>query len=169
MPHRKLFTIGYEGADLTSFLATLVAAGVEQVLDVRELPQSRKAGFSKVALGAALEKEGIRYRHLRDLGDPKPGRDAARRGDHRGFLRIYGRHLQGQPAQAALAEAGGLASALTSCLLCFEREHEACHRAVVAAEMAVRQGFRVSHLRVTLPSERSSVRGSNERNPAEVG
>lgn len=167
LPQRQLFTVGYEGAELAPFLATLMTAGVKQIIDIRELPLSRKRGFSKSALAAALTDTGIRYLHLRDLGDPKPGREAARRGDHAGFLRIYRRHLAAAVAQAALAEARRHAQMHRSCLLCFERNHEGCHRAVVAEAIAMSTGAEVSHLRVTLTSRRV-MRDSDERNRAHV-
>lgn len=167
MPQRQVFTIGYEGTDLASFLAKLASAGIRQVIDVREVPLSRKRGFSKSALAAALAENGIRYLHLRDLGDPKPGREAARRGDHPGFLRIYRRHLAGTAAQAALAEATRQADAVRSCLLCFERDHEGCHRSIVADAMTAATGVKVTHLRVSPPARRNS-RGSDERAAAHI-
>ena len=65
-----LATIGYEGAALADFIATLKAARVSLVLDIREAPISRRPGFSKRVLGAALEETGIAYLHLRGLGNP---------------------------------------------------------------------------------------------------
>ena len=53
-----IFTIGYEGATLCDFLATLQLAGVQSVLDVREVAQSRRRGFSKTALAEALKEVG---------------------------------------------------------------------------------------------------------------
>jgi uncharacterized protein (DUF488 family) len=77
---RTLYTIGFEGADIAQFLGTLVACEIEQVLDIREVPVSRKPGFSKSSLQMALDAIGIRYCHLKALGDPKRGREAMRRG-----------------------------------------------------------------------------------------
>ena len=66
----RIFTIGYEGATVGEFLAALQDAGVERVIDVRALPLSRRPGFSKSPLGAALEEAGIDYVHLKALGTP---------------------------------------------------------------------------------------------------
>ena len=148
MRARQLFTIGYEGADLADFLATLRACGVEQIIDVRAVALSRKQGFSKNALTEALAASGIRYIHLRELGDPKPGRDAARRGDFAVFRKIYGKHLKGRDAQAGLKVAAQAAGEKVSCLLCFEREHEHCHRTIVATALAEQAGFTIEHLGV---------------------
>ena len=105
-----------------------------QLIDIRDVPVSRKRGFSKKALSATLEGAGVGYVHLRDLGDPKPGRDAARRGDMQTFERIFRAHLEGREAQEALEQAVEITSGVRACLLCFERDHSGCHRAIVAAE-----------------------------------
>ena len=54
-----LMTFGYEGLDIESFLAVLKKNGITLLVDVRELPLSRKKGFSKTALSAAAEKQGL--------------------------------------------------------------------------------------------------------------
>ena len=58
-----IFTIGYEGTTMDAFLAALKGAGVEQVIDVRALPLSRRPGFSKNSLAATLKDAGIGYVH----------------------------------------------------------------------------------------------------------
>ena len=88
-----VYTVGYEGTDIDRFVATLKAAGVKRIADVRAVPISRKKGFSKKSLGARLEAEGIDYLHYVSLGDPKPGREAARAGQYRQFRAIYTQHL----------------------------------------------------------------------------
>ena len=102
---RSLFTIGYEGASIADFVATLRAVNVDVLIDVRDVPISRKPGFSKRVLAQRLGDVGIEYVHLRDLGDPKPGRDAARRGDFKEFERIFREHLEREKSQIALSEA----------------------------------------------------------------
>lgn len=162
MPQRQIFTVGYEGGELSTFLATLAQAGIKQVIDVRELPLSRKRGFSKSALSLALSDVGIRYLHLRELGDPKPGREAARRGDHAEFLQIYLRHLEGTDAQVALREASLQARAVRSCLLCFEKHPAGCHRKIVAEAMAADTGMGIVHLHID-QIRRPSRMGTDER------
>jgi uncharacterized protein (DUF488 family) len=145
---KRLFTIGYERAAISDLVATLREVGVEALIDVRDLPVSRKRGFSKRALAQRLEEVGIRYMHMRDLGDPKPGREAARRGDFEQFEAIFRDHLNRRESQHALRCAVEVACKYVSCLLCFERAHECCHRAIVAEAMRVRQGFDVEHIGV---------------------
>jgi uncharacterized protein (DUF488 family) len=145
---RPLFTIGYEGADLDDFLTTLAASGVAQIIDIREVPLSRKRGFSKKALTDALAASNIAYVHIKELGDPKPGREAARRGEFRVFRKIYREHLKSAGAQAALEIATQLAGEMPSCLLCFERAHPSCHRSIVAKAIHEKASFAISHLKV---------------------
>ncbi|NOT40462.1 MAG: DUF488 domain-containing protein [Alphaproteobacteria bacterium] len=149
---RSLASIGYEGADLGQFIRALTKARIRTLVDVRDLPLSRKKGFSKTPLAKHLEQAGIRYLHLRALGDPKPGRLAARGGDIAGFKRIYATHLRSRPAQAALRKLGEIAMQAKTCLLCFERDPENCHRRIVAARLATEFGLKVEHLQAPLTS-----------------
>ncbi len=66
----KLFTIGYEGRSLTEFVQLLVKNAITRVIDVRELPLSRRRGFSKTSLTEALAAHDIEYVHLRKAGNP---------------------------------------------------------------------------------------------------
>jgi uncharacterized protein (DUF488 family) len=145
---QSIFTVGYEGANVTDFIETLRVAGIETLVDVRELPMSRKPGFSKRVLAQHLEQAGITYTHIKALGDPKPGREAARAGNMPKFRRIFGAHLNTPNAQSALGDVVRLASASTVCLLCFEREHTCCHRAIVADALMDLGRFKLRHIGV---------------------
>ncbi|MCT4559545.1 MAG: DUF488 domain-containing protein [Pelagimonas sp.] len=144
----ELMTIGYEGSTISDFVATLRAAGVQCLVDVRELPLSRKKGFSKNALREALSDAGIRYEHFKKLGDPKPGRDAARAGDYATFRKIFSEHLDTEDAQLALDSVTPIVLNGGACLLCFERSHKECHRSMVANELIERTGVKVRHIGV---------------------
>lgn len=128
-----IFTIGYEGATVDEVIAALTRAGVEQVIDVRQLPLSRRPGFSKSSLSAALAEHGIGYVHLKALGTPKPGRDAAKRGDRATLEAVYAGQLKLPEAQAAAARMRALAREKCSALLCFERDPAVCHRTLLLA------------------------------------
>ena len=129
----RIFTIGYEGATMDAFLAALTAAGVEQVLDVRALPLSRRPGFSKSTLAASLAEKGIGYVHLKALGTPKPGRDAAKKGDRATLEAVYAGQLELPEAQVQAAQMMALAAEKPSALLCFERDPGRCHRTLLLA------------------------------------
>ena len=131
MRKTTIFTIGYEGATVDGLIDTLAAAGVKCLIDVRAVPQSRKPGFSKRALAAALAERGIAYRHLQRLGTPTEGRNAARKGDIETMRRIYLDHLTAADAQAETAMLLDVARESPAALLCFERLPAACHRSVL--------------------------------------
>ena len=148
MRSNPLFTIGYEGSSIGDFRATLEAARINLVIDVRDVPISRKPGFSKTALATWLASADIAYLHLKGLGDPKPGRNAAREGRIADFRRIFGAHLAGRSAQTDLLRAIEAAIEKRACLLCFERDHHNCHRCMVAEAMTHKRTFKLVHLGV---------------------
>ena len=141
-----LFTIGYEQASFDGVLQTLKAHGVGVLLDVRDLPLSRRAGFSKRPLSAGLEEAGIGYVHLKGLGTPKEGRVAAHQGDLDRFWSIVEAKLQTPEAEHDLNRAAALAKERPACLLCFEASPHVCHRRRVADMLHDRFGFTVEHL-----------------------
>jgi len=143
-----LRTIGYEGTTVDAVLAELRAAGVTLLLDVRAVAASRKPGFSKRQLAAGLDAVGIGYVHLQGLGTPKPGRDAVRAGHPERMVPIFLAHMQGDRAQAELAQAVELARGSRACVLCFERDHMTCHRRLVADMIVAGTGQAVAHLAV---------------------
>lgn len=124
----KIFTIGYEGTTQAELVAALQAAGVERLIDVRAVPLSRKPGFSKNVLAAALREAGIDYVHLKALGTPPAGREAARKGRWDAFSRIYAEQLDTPEAGFEAAQMIALAEEKPSVLLCFERDPAQCHR-----------------------------------------
>lgn len=121
---------------MTDFLAALTRARVGRVIDVRALPLSRRPGFSKTSLAASLGEAGIDYIHLRALGTPKAGRDAAKRGDIATLEAIYAVQLELPEAQAQAAVMLDLAREKPSALLCYERDPCHCHRTLLLAAVA---------------------------------
>jgi uncharacterized protein (DUF488 family) len=143
---RALATIGYEHALLNDVIERLKRAGVQIVLDVRAVASSRRAGFSKTLLAASLNEAGIDYLHLRGLGTPKPGRQAARAGHTDDMHRIYHEHLKEPQAQLELAQAADIARTRTAALLCYEANVKDCHRAIVADLIREKIGCEVTDL-----------------------
>jgi uncharacterized protein (DUF488 family) len=125
-------TIGYEGATPDRLVAALKEAGVATLVDVRAIANSRRPGFAKRALSAAMAEAGIGYVHLPALGTPAAGRQAARSGKPEVMRRLFAAHLTGTEAQAALAELGDRARREHVCLLCLEADPRHCHRTLVA-------------------------------------
>ena len=149
MPKRssELFTIGYEQATSAAVLSELKRARIKLLVDTRAVAASRRPGFSKRQLAAALDEQGIGYLHLQKLGTPTEGRQAARSGNFDKLWRIYDRHLETPEAIDAMDQ---LISIVRSegpvCLLCYERDPGQCHRSRIAAMVRERTGIAVRDL-----------------------
>ncbi|WP_267356390.1 MULTISPECIES: DUF488 domain-containing protein [unclassified Methylobacterium] len=143
---KQIFTIGYEGLDSEQLGGILRDAGVGMLADVRAVANSRKRGFSKGVLAASLQEAGLGYAHLRSLGTPKSGRQAARAGDAALLRRIYcDEVLDTAAGQTALDDLSAMAEAAPLCLLCFERDPSVCHRRILSERLTAR-GFAVRDL-----------------------
>jgi|694.fasta_scaffold102367_4 uncharacterized protein (DUF488 family) len=157
----QLFTIGYEGADIDSFIDTLERAKVTHVIDIRDLPASRRRDFSKNILRQHLAEVDISYSHYKALGDPKPGREAMRGGNVELFLSIFSDHISKAEAQNALQDVGKIVAEEVCALLCFERDPKHCHRTIVAKELERRAALKTWHLGVQPISKKSKPQADN--------
>lgn len=147
MAARKVFTIGYEQSRPEAVLAALKKAKVQLLVDTRAVAASRKPGFSKRQLAAALGEAGIGYLHLQKLGTPAEGRAAARAGRMDALWRIYDKHLKTHDAAEAMDELLAIVnSGQRVCLLCFERDPAQCHRSRIAGIVHERTGVGVNDL-----------------------
>lgn len=144
---RKLFTIGYEQTPASAVLDELNRAGVKLLVDVRAVASSRRPGFSKSQLAAGLDQRGISYLHLRGLGTPKDGREAARSGDMKALTKIYDAHLKTPQAKQEMDELASLVmKSGPVCILCYERDHKDCHRKFIAEIIEKRDGVKIENL-----------------------
>lgn len=140
-----VFTIGYEGLDIDTFLSLLGEHGIETVVDIRELPLSRKPGFSKKALASTLNLSGLEYVHMVDLGCPKAVRDRYREdGDWKRYTGGFLKHLKTQ--KAAIADLSDLVNSSNCALLCYEADFNFCHRSMVANAVREHCGSDVEHI-----------------------
>lgn len=141
----RAWTVGYQGLSVEALLSALKKRRIATLVDVREQPVSRKAGFSKGALSKALEKEGLTYVHMGALGTPAATRQAFHSdGDFAALRRAYLAHLQAQ--EQAMERLRALIGQGRRALLCFEREASQCHRAILCKELE-KEGYAFTHLR----------------------
>jgi uncharacterized protein (DUF488 family) len=143
---KQIWTIGYEKVGQADFVAALKAAKIKTLVDVREVANSRRAGFSKKSLAAALDEAGIAYIHMKPLGTPKAGREAARRGDTETMAHIFEAKLAEPESQMALAETAELAGKRRTCIMCLEHDWRECHRTIVARHLAEEFGIKPVNL-----------------------
>ena len=142
-----LFTIGYEQAKPAAVMRELKQAKIDLVVDTRAVAASRRPGFSKRPLAAALAEEGIGYVHLQRLGTPAEGRQAARAGDYDRLWNIYDKHIHKPESQQALGELLALIkSKKRIALLCYCRDPKACHRSRIVAQVKKRARVKVEDL-----------------------
>ena len=144
-----LYTVGYERTLLRDVIGALTAAAVTTLIDVRDRPISRRPGFSKRQLAAAVAEAGMRYVHLEALGTPPEGRLANRRREWDRFWGIVEEKLACPEAELALRQAADLARTAPSCLLCSESDWRVCHRRRVAERLCQGYGFTVHHLAIS--------------------
>lgn len=128
----RVYSVGYEGLTLDGFVERMRGL-VATVVDVRLNPVSRRPGFSKRSLSAALTAADIGYVHERALGNPQENRVHWQPGHDpelgRAFLRR--RFAEDADAIAAIERLVALARQEPTAVLCLERATSRCHRAVV--------------------------------------
>lgn len=151
-----IYTIGYEGVSIESFLRELKRQGIDTVVDVREMPISRKPGFSKTALTNALNLSGLDYVHLAKLGCPKTIRNHYKEtGSWQEYTKGYLAYLHTQ--DAAIASLSALARSSECVLLCYEANYRFCHRSFVANAVRDYCGAAIQHLRASSAKKATSA------------
>lgn len=155
-----LRTFGYEGLDVAQFIRRIRSAGVRTIVDVRELPLSRKPGFSKRAFAELLADAGIEYVHVPGLGCPKEIRDGYKEdGNWPKYEKAFCAYLATRKAD--VRELAQRATESASCLVCFEADFTRCHRRLVALAVARVSDLEVAHLTVkTVVPETRRRRGA---------
>lgn len=131
MSSSRLVSIGYEGRSAEDLIAELTHQDVQVLVDVRLTPLSRKPGLSKRRLAERLAEAGIGYLHLKALGNPKENRQPFWDGRVKDGCAAFNKLLDSEEPQAALATIADLTATATVAILCFERDHDRCHRQVV--------------------------------------
>jgi hypothetical protein len=124
-------SVGYERHRInTEFASRLRQMGVERLVDVRQLPISRRRGYAKSALAEAMHKSGIEYVHMRGLGNPKPTRDLYKSGRVEEGRAGYERYLLTEQ-RGVLEELAALLTEKRTALMCVEHDAGTCHRTVI--------------------------------------
>lgn len=141
---KTLFSAGYEKETIKQFINKLTSSNVTSVYDVREVPLSRKNGFSKNILIEELKKKNIDYYHFPNLGSPNKLRKKLRKtSNYLRFFKSYRNYLKNNRQDIAkvikLIENNGESSAL----MCYEKHPDLCHRSIIASEIIKRKRLRV--------------------------
>lgn len=128
----KVFTAGYEGLSVDSFLNRLLQNGITRVIDVRKNPIARRYGFHKKTLDSLCDKVGIGYCHFPNLGIPSAKRKKLTSvKDYHQLFEEYEQTVLKQQQNDVLAVAE-LIKQRPSVLTCSEADPNLCHRTIVA-------------------------------------
>jgi uncharacterized protein (DUF488 family) len=134
-------SVGYERhRDSAEFARALAQAGVERLIDVRELPISRRRGYAKSVLTQAMSDAGVEYVHVRELGNPKPFRDLYKSGRAEEGRRAY-RALLTSERMSVLERLRALLAEKRSALMCVENDAAVCHRSVILEALRTHIGL----------------------------
>lgn len=140
-------SIGYERfSSNADFASALREANVEILVDVRDLPISRKRGFAKTALAEAVGELGIDYLHMKGLGNPKPIRDRYKAGDVDGGRAMYEDLLRKERSEYLVQLAEIIRDSRVA-LMCVEHNEDACHRQSILRALEGQMGpLQIGHL-----------------------
>lgn len=132
----KLYTVGYQGFEIDEFVPFLARKKIRRVIDTRKNPVSRKRGFSKHKLAAALAEKKIEYIHLPGLGTPTEWRKQEQRHEitREELFRQYVRKVL-PAAKEELSLVRAMLRETPSVLLCYEADVHDCHRHFVAERL----------------------------------
>jgi uncharacterized protein (DUF488 family) len=150
-----IFTIGHSTLPFEKFLEMLEAHGIQQLIDVRTIPKSRRnPQFGQDQLAAALEQHGVRYIHLPGLGGLRHARkDSINTGWKNASFRGYADYMQTPAFGESLTKLIGLAAAAPTVIMCAESVPWRCHRSLIADSLVAR-GIDVEHV-LTAASRKS--------------
>lgn len=144
-----LFTIGYEGRSIDAYLNLLITHNIHALVDVRKNPLSMKYGFSKTKLKDYVERAGLQYYHLPDLGIPSHLRkDLNSPEAYQELFELYRADILPYQTESLEGVQILLDTHKRIALTCFEKEHHCCHRHQVTEHLIESSVFktRVSHL-----------------------
>ena len=124
-----VFSIGYEGLTIDSFLNKLIANNITLVVDVRSNPQSMKYGFSKKSFKQYIENAGMKYIHIPELGIPSLMRKGLGESiSHKTLFKAYKNKLLPKQEIEIKQLIDLTKQNERIALVCFEADHHFCHR-----------------------------------------
>ncbi len=147
MAPARLFSIGHSTHELADLIRLLRLHGIQQVVDVRRYPGSRRLPwFDRETLARELPREELAYRHLPELGGRRrPSRDGPNAGWRVEGFRGYADYMAGADFAAGLGALEQLAHERVTAIMCAEGSWWRCHRRLIA-ELLHARGHEVLHL-----------------------
>jgi len=141
-----LYTIGYEGKKFETYLNQLIESDIKILVDVRKNAHSMKYGFSKKTLQSAVEKLGIGYIHIPNLGIESENRQSLKtKEDYKALFKEYSKTFDTKK-QDLIYLNNLIQEKSRIAITCFEKDVEFCHRGVIAQKMVKEFGVEVKHI-----------------------
>jgi uncharacterized protein (DUF488 family) len=141
-PNGKLtiLTIGHSTRSIEEFLSILQAHEVEQLVDVRTIPKSRRVPqFNQDALAEKIQAARIRYVHLKELGGlRRPRKDSINTGWRKASFRGYADYMGTEEFRAALERLFEIGRERDTAIMCAEAVPWRCHRSLIGDALLVR-------------------------------
>ncbi|HKN88523.1 MAG TPA: DUF488 domain-containing protein [Nitrospiraceae bacterium] len=144
---RRIWTVGHSTRPIETFLALVQAHAIQQIVDVRAFPYSRRnPQFHATELSASLQRAGLAYRHLPVLGGRRKSRpDSINQGWRNTSFRGYADYMQTEPFRTGLSELMTWANDQRTAIMCAEAVPWRCHRSLIA-DALTSQGWEVRHI-----------------------
>jgi hypothetical protein len=143
----SILTIGHSIHPIDEFIKLLRQHGIEQLVDIRTIPRSRRnPQFSSEALAKSVEDNGIGYVHLKELGGlrhPRP--DSINTGWRNASFRGYADYMQTAEFEQALRRLLQLCEDKRCAAMCAEAVPWRCHRSLMSDALVAR-GIPVEHI-----------------------
>ena len=143
-----LRTVGHGTLPADALASLLTGAGVDQVVDVRSFPGSRRhPHYGRAQLERWLPESGIAYSWDPRLGGRRhltePSANTALRNE---AFRAYADHMVGAEFGAGLDDLIEVSQRTTTAVMCAESVWWRCHRQLLADAVVVLRGIAVEHL-----------------------
>jgi uncharacterized protein (DUF488 family) len=134
----SIYTIGHSNRSIAEFVALLKAFDVQQVVDVRTVPKSRhNSQFNEKRLGRSLQKEGIKYLRLEELGGfRRTTKDSQNLGWHNPSFRGFADYMGTLAFAEGLGDLQKLAERRRTAIMCAEAVPWRCHRSLIGDALA---------------------------------
>jgi uncharacterized protein (DUF488 family) len=146
----EFLTIGHSTRSFDELLDLLKTNGIKCLADIRTIPRSRtNPQFNMDTLSEMLEKNGINYVHLKELGGlRRPKKDSLNKGWRNDSFRGFADYMQTKDFERAIEQLIELARKQNEgklAFMCAESLPWRCHRSLIS-DYLVSKGFKVRHI-----------------------
>ena len=141
MPTSRVWTIGHSTRSADEFVSLLRSQEIDRLADIRTIPQSKRhPHFGRDALATRLNREGIQYRHFKDLGGlRKPRADSPNGAWKNQAFRGYADHMQTREFAAAVDELLAFGEDGRVSVMCAEAVWWQCHRMLLSDALVAKE------------------------------